>query len=101
MMEDIPSDPIGGSKTRSVSPARKLRSDPGFPHISLREMSHARPALLTVFSTTQSDHSITQGVYMPFIVLEMHAEPKYLLKKKICIRYDDQRCGLQIILFTH
>jgi len=46
------------SKTRSVSPARKLRSDPGFPHISPREMYHARPSLLTVFSITQSDHSI-------------------------------------------
>jgi hypothetical protein len=47
------------SETRSVSPARKLRSDPGFPHISPREMRHARPALLTVFSITQSDHLIT------------------------------------------
>jgi len=48
------------SKTLSVSPARKLRSDPGFPHISRWEMYHARPALLTVFSTTQLEHSITQ-----------------------------------------
>jgi STE24 endopeptidase len=64
VMEDIPSDPIGGSKTkfRSVSPARKLRSDPGFPHTSLREMSHARPALITVFSTTQFDHSIAKMI---------------------------------------
>jgi len=29
------------------------------PHISPWEMYHARPALLTVFSITQSDHSIT------------------------------------------
>jgi len=49
------------SKTRSVPPARKLRSDPGFPHISLREMYHARPALLTVFSTTQLELSIMQS----------------------------------------
>jgi len=48
------------SKTLSVSPARKLRSVPGFPHISLREMYHARPALHTVFSTTQLGHSITR-----------------------------------------
>jgi hypothetical protein len=41
------------AKTRSVSPARKLRSDPGCPRISPEEMPHARPALLTVFSTTQ------------------------------------------------
>jgi len=44
------------SKTRSIPPAWKLRSDPGFPQISLKEMSHARPALLMVFSITQSDH---------------------------------------------
>jgi hypothetical protein len=52
-MNAIPSIQINGSKTkfREVSPARKLRSVPGFHHISLREMSHARPALLTVFST--------------------------------------------------
>jgi hypothetical protein len=31
----------------------------GFPHISPREMYHAHPSLLTVFSITQSDHSIT------------------------------------------
>ena len=48
------------SKTLSVSPARKLRSVPGFPHISLREMYHARPALHTVFSTTQLEPSKTQ-----------------------------------------
>jgi len=47
------------SKTLSVSPARKLRSDPGCPQISPREIYHARPALLTVFSITQSDHSIS------------------------------------------
>jgi hypothetical protein len=46
------------SKTLSVSPARKFTSDPGFPHISSREMCHARPSPLTVFSITQSDHSI-------------------------------------------
>jgi len=46
------------SKTRSVSPARKLRSDPGFHHISTKEMYYASPALLTVFSTTYPDHLI-------------------------------------------
>jgi len=30
----------------------------GFPHISPWEIYHARPALLTVFSITQSDHPI-------------------------------------------
>jgi hypothetical protein len=57
--------PIGGSKTHSVSPARNLRSDPGFPHISILEMSHARSALLTVFSTTQLEPSTLQADIMP------------------------------------
>ncbi|MEE9501728.1 MAG: hypothetical protein V3V48_06605, partial [Candidatus Aminicenantaceae bacterium] len=48
------------SKTLSVSPARKLRSVPGFPHISPWEMYHACSALLTVFSTTYLEHLITQ-----------------------------------------
>jgi hypothetical protein len=59
------------SKTLSVSPARKLRSDPGFPHISPKEMYHARPALLTVFSITQSDHSITLLSILDIVDLEM------------------------------
>jgi hypothetical protein len=48
------------SKTKflSVSPAMKLRSVPGFPHISPWEMYHARPALHTVFSNKQLDHLI-------------------------------------------
>jgi hypothetical protein len=33
VMNEVPSVPISDSKTLSVSPARKLRSDPGFPHI--------------------------------------------------------------------
>jgi len=45
------------AKTLSVSPARKLRSVPGFPHISSREMHHARPALHTVFCATQLGRS--------------------------------------------
>ncbi len=61
------------SKTRSVSPARKLRSDPGFPHISHREMYHARPALLAVFSITQPDHSITLLSIYDITDLEMQA----------------------------
>jgi len=51
------------AKTLSVSPAWKLCSVPGFPHIPW-EMYHTRPALLTVFSTTQLGHSITQCVLM-------------------------------------
>jgi hypothetical protein len=57
-MNDIPSGQIGGSKTRSVSPERKLRSISDFPHISFQEMHHARPVLHTVFSTTQLDRSV-------------------------------------------
>jgi hypothetical protein len=52
------------SKTLSVSPARKLRSIPGLPHISYREMHHAHSALHTVFSITQSDHLITLDVFL-------------------------------------
>jgi hypothetical protein len=51
MIGDVPHDQIGGSKTHSVSPARKLRSIPGFPHISLKEMSHARMEPSRRFST--------------------------------------------------
>jgi hypothetical protein len=82
VMENIPSDPLDGSKTRSVSPARKLRSDPGFPHISPREMSHARPALLTVFSTTQLDHLKPQDIYNAITVLGMLTTWLKSLKKK-------------------
>jgi len=60
------------AKTLSVSPARKLRSDPDFPHISPWEMCHARPALLTVFSTTQSDHSTVLSSIYIIKDLEMH-----------------------------
>ncbi len=63
-MNNIPSVPIGGLKTHAVSPARKLRSDPGFPHISFEEMFHARPALLTVFSITQLEHLIPRCAFM-------------------------------------
>jgi hypothetical protein len=63
------------SKTLSVSPARKLRSDPGFPHISPREIYLARPALLTVFSITQSDHSITLLSIHDITDLKMHPLP--------------------------
>jgi hypothetical protein len=62
VMSDIRVSQLVIAKTLSVSPARKLRSVPGFPHISHREMYHARPALHTVFSTTQLGHSIAQSV---------------------------------------
>jgi len=59
VMNDVRASQLVISKTLSVSPARKLRSVPGFPHISPWEMYHARPALLTVFSTTQLEHLIS------------------------------------------
>jgi hypothetical protein len=65
VMNDVRVSQLVISKTLSVSPARKLRSVPGFSHISLREMYHARPALLTVFSTTQLEHLITHCEFMP------------------------------------
>jgi hypothetical protein len=70
------------SKTLSVSPARKLRSDPGFPHISLQEMYHARPALLTVFSITQSDHLIMHSSDRASTDLEMQIARFLFLHKK-------------------
>ncbi len=69
------------SKTRSVSPARKLRSDPGFPHIYLREMYHARPALLTVFSITQLGHLITLLSIHDIADLKMHPNVIFCLIK--------------------
>ncbi len=71
------------SKTRSVSPAWKLHSDPGFPHISPWEMYHARQALLTVFSITKSDHLITQLSIYVNTGLWIHT-----LSFNICILYD-------------
>jgi hypothetical protein len=63
VINDVPRVPIGGSKTkfREVSSPGKLRSIPDFPHISLWEMSHARPVLHTVFSTTQLKLSISDS----------------------------------------
>jgi len=60
-MNDVPSVSIGDFENTLSFPSEEtsLRRG-GFPHISLREMCHARPALLTVFSTTQLEHSMTQ-----------------------------------------
>jgi hypothetical protein len=92
VMNDDLSDPFGGMKTkfREVTPERKLRSDPGFPHTSLREMSHTRPALLTVFSTTQLDHSRTHGIYMRIHWRYCHGrtvcgwKQRWALKDSVC-----------------
>ncbi len=60
-----------------------LGSAPGFPHISQREMYHARPALLTVFSTTQLGHSITQLVFIRSRIWQ--SSSKHLdLRREIC-----------------
>jgi hypothetical protein len=75
------------SKTLSVSAARKLRSDPGFPHISLLEMSHARPSFLTVFSITQSGYLITQFRICDITDLEILVKSKSI------------KGSLEIILF--
>jgi hypothetical protein len=65
VMEDVPSDPIGGCENTLSFPGEETSlGRGGFPHIPLREMFHARPALLTVFSTTQLNHSKTHGVYL-------------------------------------
>jgi hypothetical protein len=60
-----PSVPISGCENTLSFPSEETSlGRRGFPHISLREMCHAPPALLTVFSTTQLGHSITQLVFM-------------------------------------
>jgi hypothetical protein len=60
VMNVIPSAPIGDfENTLSFPSAETSLGRGGFPHITLREMYHARPALLTVFSITQLGHSIT------------------------------------------
>ncbi len=66
VMEDVPNDPIGGCENTLSFPGEETSlGRRGFPHIPSREMSHARPALLTVFSTTQLDHSKPHGVELP------------------------------------
>jgi hypothetical protein len=65
VMDEVRVSQLVISKTRLVSPARKLRSVAGFPHISPWEMYHARPVLHTVFSTTQLGNLITQFEFMP------------------------------------
>ena len=61
MMTDVPSVPIGDFKNTLSFPSEETSlGHGGFPHISPQEMYHARPALLTVFSTTQLELPITQ-----------------------------------------
>ena len=65
------------SKTRSVSPARELRSDLGFPHVSPWEIPHARPALLAVSSITQFDIIITPSSIIDITDLEAYPPAIY------------------------
>jgi hypothetical protein len=74
-MNDILNDQIGGIKNTLSFPSEETSlGRGGFPHISPREMYHARPALLTVFSTTQSDQSIT--LLSIHVITEMKVFPK-------------------------
>jgi len=60
-MNDVPSVPIGDFENTLGFPGEETSlGRGGFPHISPWEMYHARPALLTVFSTTQLEHLITK-----------------------------------------
>ena len=57
MINDLPSVPIDDFENTLSFPSEETSlGRGGFPHISLWEMYHARPALLTVFSTTQLEH---------------------------------------------
>ncbi|HUU52117.1 MAG TPA: serine hydrolase domain-containing protein [Candidatus Heimdallarchaeota archaeon] len=61
-MNDVPSVPIGDFENTLSFPSEETSlGQGGFPHISPREMYHAHPSLLTVFSITQSARSITQS----------------------------------------
>jgi hypothetical protein len=54
VMDDFPRVPIGDCENTLSFPGEETSLDRGgFPHIFPWEMSHARPALHTVFSTTQ------------------------------------------------
>jgi len=57
-MHDVPNVPIGDFENTLSFPSEETSLGSGLP--SLWEMCHARPALLTVFSTTQLQHSIMQ-----------------------------------------
>jgi len=60
VMNDLPSVPISDFENTLSFPSEETSlGRGGFPHISPREMYHAHPALLTVFSTTQLGHSIS------------------------------------------
>ena len=76
MMNDTLSAQIGGIKnTLSFPSGETSLGRGGFPHVSLWEMHHARPALLTVFSTTQSEHFI--AIMSVHIIMEMKVFPKF------------------------
>ena len=60
MINDVPEVPIGDFENTLCFPSEEtLLGRGGCPHISPWKMYHARPSLLTVFSITQSDPSIT------------------------------------------
>ena len=63
-MDDVPSAPIGDFENTLSFPSEETSLGSGLPSHLSREMYHARPALLTVFSTTQLEHSITKCDFM-------------------------------------
>jgi hypothetical protein len=66
MMDDIPSAPIGDSENTLSFPSEETSLGSGLPsHLPMGDVPCPPRALLTVFSTTQLGHSITQSVFMP------------------------------------
>ena len=59
VVSDVSNDQIGDCENTLSFPSVEPSLGSGLPSHLPREMYHARPALLTVFSTTQSDYSIT------------------------------------------
>jgi len=55
----VTNDQIGDFENTLSFPSEETSLGSGLPSHLPSEMYHARPVLLTVFSTTQSDHSIT------------------------------------------
>ncbi len=74
-------------------PSEETSLGSGLPSHLPQEMHHARPALLTVFSITQSDHSITLLNIRDVTDLEIHLNiGEYRIFKLIFKFYEKLKC---------
>ena len=106
-MTGIPSALIGDFENTLSFPGEETSLDRGgFPHISLWEISHAHPALHTVFSTTQlcalnnapGFLTITEMRVLPhpqslwiLVIVEFLEKSKYFLGRLFCLRKGPSR----------